>query len=75
MHSFDGEVSDGTLRPRPAAMPGRIQKAPEHHMDDAFHAKARTARRSFMGKALAMGAGAASTATASANPLGEDAIL
>jgi sulfane dehydrogenase subunit SoxC len=44
-------------------------------MDDAFHAKARTARRSFMGKALAMGAGAASTATASANPLGEDAIL
>ncbi|MEY3475761.1 MAG: sulfite dehydrogenase [Pseudomonadota bacterium] len=75
MHSFDGEVSDGTLRPRSAAMPGRIQKAPEHHMDGAFHAKARTARRSFMGKALAMGAGAASTATASANPLGEDAIL
>jgi sulfane dehydrogenase subunit SoxC len=75
MHSFDDEVTYGTSSPRPAAIPGRIQKAPEHHMDDAFHAKARTARRSFMGKALAMGAGAASTATASANPLGEDAIL
>ena len=75
MHSFDDEVTYGTSSPRPAAIPGRIQKAPEHHMDDAFQAKARTARRSFMGKALAMGAGAASTATASANPLGEDAIL
>jgi sulfane dehydrogenase subunit SoxC len=58
-----------------AFIPGRIQKAPEHHMDAGFHAKARTARRSFMGKALAMGAGVAATHANAASAEGEDAIL
>ena len=38
--------------------PGRIQKAPENHLSPELMETARKARRSFMGKALAMGAGA-----------------
>lgn len=64
------------------ALPGRVRKAPEQHMDAQFHAQASTARRSFMAKALAMGAGAGAAPMAAATPSGglaqaegEDAIL
>jgi sulfane dehydrogenase subunit SoxC len=40
-------------------IPGRIAKAPEHHLAAEDIERARRARRSFMGKALAMGAGVA----------------
>lgn len=59
---------------------GRIVKAPEGFLDAATLEEARKARRSFMGKALAMGAGvaastaAASTAASTASE-GEPAIL
>ena len=56
---------------------GRILPAPENHLDAARMEEARKARRSFMGKALAMGAGAVAAAGA-ARPAwaeGEDAIL
>jgi len=63
---------------------GRVLPAPENHLVPALLEQARKARRSFMGKALAMGAGAvaagaASTqalaSTAAAASVGEDAIL
>ena len=60
---------------------GRLLQAPEHHLDEARHAQARTARRSFMGKALAMGAGvaassvAASGVAAAQSAAGDSAIL
>jgi len=64
------------------ALPGRVRKAPEQHMGTQFHAQASTARRSFMAKALAMGAGAGAAPMAAATPSGglaqaegEDAIL
>src|SRR5690606_16544359 len=38
--------------------PGRLLKAPENHLPPAALESARRARRAFMGKALAMGAGA-----------------
>nr|WP_217431341.1 sulfite dehydrogenase [Duganella vulcania] len=51
-------------------------QAPENHLGDAGNAQARTARRSFMGKALAMGAGVAAGGVAAAqNAAGDDAIL
>ena len=37
---------------------GRVLPAPENHLNAAGLERARKARRSFMGKALAMGAGA-----------------
>ncbi|ELX11859.1 putative nitrate reductase [Janthinobacterium sp. HH01] len=55
---------------------GRLLQAPEHHLGEAQHAQARTARRSFMGKALAMGAGVAAGGVAAAqSAAGDDAIL
>ncbi|MFA9273800.1 MAG: sulfite dehydrogenase [Candidatus Aquirickettsiella gammari] len=55
---------------------GRIIKAPEGFLSDAKLEEARKARRSFMGKALAMGAGVASTAVAAASSQdGDKAIL
>ncbi|TSE26168.1 Sulfoxide reductase catalytic subunit YedY [Tepidimonas sediminis] len=57
---------------------GRVLPAPENHLSSELMEKARKARRSFMAKALAMGAGAASTVAAGkamAAPEGEDAIL
>ncbi len=55
---------------------GRLLQAPEHHLGDAQIAQARTARRSFMGKALAMGAGVAAGGVAAApGAAGDDAIL
>ncbi|MFZ6819692.1 sulfite dehydrogenase [Undibacterium sp. Ji22W] len=55
---------------------GRITKAPEGFLDVAKLEEARKARRSFMGKALAMGAGVASTAVATASMQdGDKAIL
>ncbi|WP_180683752.1 sulfite dehydrogenase [Tepidicella baoligensis] len=57
---------------------GRVLPAPENHLSPERLEQARKARRSFMGKALAMGAGAmAATATASRALAaeGEDAIL
>ena len=56
---------------------GRVLPAPENHLSTEKLEQARKARRSFMGKALAMGAGAVSAA-ASTRALaadGEDAIL
>lgn len=50
---------------------GRIIKAPEDFLDAGQLEEARKARRSFMGKALAMGAGVVSTAAA-ANTLAQD---
>jgi sulfane dehydrogenase subunit SoxC len=52
---------------------GRIVRAPEHFLGDADLDAARKARRSFMGKALAMGAGVAGTAAVAAD--GDPAIL
>jgi len=40
---------------------GRIAKAPEGHLDPVLLETARVARRRFMGRALALGAGAAAT--------------
>ena len=57
---------------------GRVLPAPENHLSADKLEQARKARRSFMGKALAMGAGAvatASTATRAVAAEGEDAIL
>ena len=60
-------------------MSGRILKAPEGHLAPALLEQARKARRSFMGKALAMGAGAvgagAAAAAASDVGMGDPAIL
>jgi len=53
--------------------PGRILKAPEGRLDAVGLATARTARRSFMGKALAMGAGATALGARAAD--GDPAIL
>ena len=53
--------------------PGRILKAPEGHLGAAQLAAARTARRSFMGKALAIGAGA--TAAGARATDGDPSIL
>jgi len=60
-----------------ARMSGRIIKAPEGHLSAEQLEAARKARRSFMGKALAMGAGvAAAGASAKARAAdGEQAIL
>jgi sulfane dehydrogenase subunit SoxC len=63
--------------------PGRLQKAPEGFLDPEAMEQARKARRSFMGRALAMGAGAgaaglASKAAVAAAPVtgsGDPAIL
>ena len=57
----------------PSAAPGRILKAPEGQLDAARLMAARTARRSFMGKALAMGAGATALAARAAD--GDPLIL
>ncbi len=63
---------------------GRVLPAPENHLAPALLEQARKARRSFMGKALAMGAGAVAAGAASTQALasaptagteGEDAIL
>lgn len=56
---------------------GRVVPAPEGFLSAEQIESARLARRKFMGKALAMGAGVASfsVATAHAEGLGEDAIL
>ncbi|MES2100122.1 MAG: sulfite dehydrogenase [Pseudomonadota bacterium] len=57
----------------PSAAPGRILKAPEGQLDAARLMAARSARRSFMGKALAMGAGATAVGARAAD--GDPAIL
>ncbi len=55
---------------------GRVMPAPENTLSADGLETARKARRSFMGKALAMGAGvAAASKAAFAAPAGEDAIL
>ena len=57
---------------------GRVLKAPENHLGAEQHEQARKARRSFMGKALAMGAGVAASAASTTRALaadGEEAIL
>ena len=57
---------------------GRVLPAPENHLDASKLEEARKARRSFMGKALAMGAGVAggaSLATHARAAEGEEAIL
>jgi sulfane dehydrogenase subunit SoxC len=56
-------------------MPGRIAKAPENFISEQQIDEARKARRSFMGKALAMGAGVATAAGAARAADGESAIL
>lgn len=63
----------------PPQMSGRILKAPEGHLSEEQLAQARKARRSFMGRALAMGAGAtaavAGAARAAVAGEGDPAIL
>ena len=56
---------------------GRVLPAPENNLSADQHEQARKARRSFMGKALAMGAGVAAAAKAGAAQAaeGEDVIL
>lgn len=60
-------------------IPGRIQQAPEDFLNGEDMKTARQARRGFMGKALAMGAGISSAQIAAnrahAATKGEDAIL
>ncbi len=51
---------------REVKVPGRIRKAPENTLSPEMMAEARKARRSFMGKALAMGAGATAAGVARA---------
>lgn len=51
---------------REVKVPGRILKAPENTLSPELLAEARKARRSFMGKALAMGAGATAAGVARA---------
>ena len=59
-----------------APIPGRILPAPEGHISADRLRAAGTARRAFMGKALAMGAGAAVAGrAAAAEPVGEKQIL
>jgi len=59
-----------------APTPGRILPAPEGHIRADQLRAAGTARRAFMGKALAMGAGAAVAGrAAAAEPVGEKQIL
>ena len=55
--------------------PGRIQKAPENFLSPEKMEQARRARRSFMGKALAMGAGASATTVAGAARADDPAIV
>ena len=52
---------------------GRIAKAPEGHLDPVLLETARVARRRFMGRALALGAGAAATGLANAQGGGSTA--
>ena len=60
----------------PSPMSGRIVKAPEGHLSMEQLEAARKARRSFMGKALAMGAGVTGAAAATvAHAAGDPAIL
>jgi sulfane dehydrogenase subunit SoxC len=57
---------------------GRVLPAPENHLSAEKMEQARKARRSFMGKALAMGAGVAASAASTTRALaadGEEAIL
>ena len=54
---------------------GRVVPAPENHLSCADLETARKARRSFMGKALAMGAGVAAGTKAAVAAGGESAIL
>jgi sulfane dehydrogenase subunit SoxC len=56
------------------APPGRLRRAPEHVLSAEQAAGAATARRSFMAKALAIGAGAGGVARARASD-GDPAIL
>ncbi len=62
--------------PERAQAPGRLVPAPEGHLSADQLRAAGTARRAFMGKALAMGAGAAVAGrAAAATPKGEKQIL
>jgi sulfane dehydrogenase subunit SoxC len=54
---------------------GRLRRAPENHLSPAQAATAATARRSFMAKALAMGAGAGVAARAGAADGGGDPAI
>ncbi|MCP5267030.1 MAG: sulfite dehydrogenase [Burkholderiaceae bacterium] len=55
--------------------PGRIQQAPEDFLDATRMRAARRARRSFMGKALAFGAGATAAGSGRAQAKGDPNIL
>jgi len=68
--SVDRNDSPMSRRPQP----GRIQPAPENILSPEGHAEARKARRSFMAKALAVGAGAGAL-PAAARAAGDPAIL
>ena len=76
-----GEMAIAPLKEEPVSknlsdVIGRVLPAPENHLDAERLEQARKARRSFMGKALAMGAGVAASARAvAAGAEGEDAIL
>ncbi|MFA7665130.1 MAG: sulfite dehydrogenase [Burkholderiaceae bacterium] len=56
-------------------LPGRIQKAPENFLSAGQLALARRARRQFMGKALAMGAGVSAAAGSRAQPAASPAAM
>jgi len=56
-------------------IPGRIQKAPESFLSPEKMAEARRARRMFMGKALAMGAGATAATVSGAARADDPAIV
>ncbi|MEO8080926.1 MAG: hypothetical protein ABI641_10370, partial [Caldimonas sp.] len=62
----DGGASITRPQDPAARMSGRVVKAPEGVLPPAVAEQARKARRRFMGQALAMGAGVATTGAASA---------
>jgi sulfane dehydrogenase subunit SoxC len=68
----------GVPQGEPALTPGRLRRAPEHFLSQDDIRQAATARRSFMAKALAMGAGVTAGAGARAQATsaeGDPAIL
>ena len=68
---MDSEIDLDIDKERPQ-LSGRIARAPEEHLDADLLEQARKARRSFMGRALAMGAGAAGAGAAATQARGAD---
>jgi sulfane dehydrogenase subunit SoxC len=78
MFSFPGNQKEQQVSKDLSQVIGRVAAAPENHLSPELMEQARKARRSFMGKALAMGAGVAASVGATGQVSaaeGEDVIL